>query len=105
MQSRFRRFFEEFRRFTEDWYWPLTNKIGGVGEGRKKELRVRWRRRVRRVKKFRGIKKSGGQKKLGTHKFESKHILIIMIPMYKRERVRVLVTASSHLKGQVHKSI
>ena len=50
--------------------------------------------------------KVGGLKKVRhTHKFASKHILIIMMPMYKRECMRVLVTASSHLKGQVHKSI
>ena len=39
-----------------------------------------------------------------THKFQKKCILIIM-PMYKRERVGVLLTVSSHLKRQVHKSI
>ena len=50
--------------------------------------------------------KVGGVKKVGhTHKFASKHILIIMMPMYQRECMRVLVTASSHLKSQVHKSI
>ena len=52
---------------------------------------------------------SGAQRTRGsksqTHKFEKKHILIIIMPMYKRERVRVLVTVSSlfvkqKIKGQ-----
>ena len=39
--------------------------------------------------------KIGGSKKSGTHKLEKKSILMHIVPMYKRERVRVLVTASS----------
>ena len=47
----------------------------------------------------------GLKKKSGTHKFKINRILIIIMPMYEWERAKVLVTASSHLKGQVHKSI
>ena len=65
------------------------------------------------VSSVRGVKKSGVHKMARsddamsqghTHKFQKKCILIIM-PMYKRERVGVLLTVSSHLKRQVHKSI
>ena len=42
-----------------------------------------------------GGSKIGGSKKSGTHKLENKSILMHIVPMYKRERVSVLVTASS----------
>ena len=46
--------------------------------------------------KVRVSKKPGGdKKKSGIHKCEKKSILMHIMPMYKRERVRILVMASS----------